>query len=130
MGNERILPLIAIALLITGCISSLYVYANTIDTQTITINNQEYTYNFIQSNTQPRTIETFTGIALDDFIIQTGLNEPSKHNYTLIGSDGYQKTINWDHLTNGLLTAEGEAIFSNLPKAFRIRNIVEIKVIQ
>ena len=96
----------------------------------ITINNQEYTYDFIQSNIQPRTIETFTGISLDDFIIKTGINEPSKHDYILIGSDGYQKTINWDHLTNGLLTPEGEAIFSNLPKAFRVKNIVEIKVIQ
>ena len=129
MGKERILPLFAIALLLTGCIATLYVYATTSNTQSISINNSEYSYEQIITNTQPRIIDIYSGIALDDFIIKAGITDPTTHDYLIIGSDGYQKTVQWDHLTNGLLTPKGEAIFSNLAKAFRVKNVVQIKVI-
>lgn len=129
MGKERILPLFAIALLLTGCIASLYVYATTSNTQSISINNLEYSYEQIFTNTQPRIIDIYNGIALDDFIIKAGITDPTTHDYLIIGSDGYQKTVQWDHLINGLLTPEGEVIFSNLAKAFRVKNVVQIKVI-
>ena len=129
MGKERILPLFAIALLLTGCIATLYVYATTSNTQSISINNSEYSYEQIITNTQPRIIDIYSGIALDDFIIKAGITDPTTHDYLIIGSDGYQKTVQWDHLTNGLLTPEGEVIFSNLAKAFRVKNVVQIKVI-
>ena len=128
MGKERTLPLFAITLLLIGSLATLYVHANTTHTQTITINNQEYSYEHIQTNTDPRTIDTYTGIALDDFIQKTGIPEPSTHDYLIIGSDGYQKTVQWTHLTTGLLTPEGEVIFSELPKAFRVKNVIQIEV--
>jgi hypothetical protein len=129
MGNERTLPLFAITLLLIGSIATLYVHANTTTTQTITINNQEYTYEHIQTTTEPRTIDTYTGIALDDFIHKIGISKPATHDYVILGSDGYQKTVQWTHLTSGLLTPDGEVIFTDLPKAFRVKNVFQIKVI-
>ena len=129
MGKDRIIPLFAMILLIIGCLSSLYVYANTIHTPTITINNQEFSYEQLFENTKTRTIETSEGIALDDLINHSGVTEPSRHDYTIIGADGYQKTVKWNHLQNGLLTLEGQVIFSNLAKAFRVKDVVTIKVI-
>lgn len=129
MGKDRIIPLFAMILLIIGCLSSLYVYANTIHTPTIIINNQEFSYEQLLENTNPRTIDAFEGIALDDLITNSGITEPSRHEYTIIGADGYQKTVKWNHLQNGLLTPEGQVIFSNLAKAFRVRDVVIIKVI-
>jgi hypothetical protein len=129
MGKQRTLPLFAITLLLLGSLATLYVHANTTHTQTITINNQEFSYEQIQTNTKPRTIDTYTGIALDDFIQKSGITKPPTHNYLIIGSDGYQKTVQWTHLTTGLLTPEGEVIFSTLPKAFRVKNVIQIEVI-
>ena len=129
MGKERLLPLLAIGLLLIGSTATLYVHANTTNAQSISINNQEYSYEQIQKNTQPRTIDTYTGIALDDLIQKAGIEQPDTHDYLIIGSDGYQKTVQWNHLTSGLLTPEGEVIFSDLPKAFRVKNVNQIKVI-
>ena len=128
MGKQRTLPLFAITFLLIGSLATLYVHANTNTTQTITINNQEFSYEQIQTNTKPRTIDTYKGVALDDFIEKAGVPEPSTHDYLIIGSDGYQKTVQWTHLTTGLLTPEGEVIFSELPKAFRVKNVIQIEV--
>ena len=129
MGKDRIIPIFAMILILIGCLSSLYVYANTVDTHTITINDQELTYEQLFEKTNHRTIDTYEGIALDDLINKSGVTEPTHHDYTIIGADGYQKTVKWEHLQNGLLTPEGQVIFSNLAKTFRVRDVVTIKVI-
>ncbi|MEE9441020.1 MAG: hypothetical protein V3V27_03710, partial [Candidatus Thermoplasmatota archaeon] len=72
--------------------------------------------------------ELFSGIALDDLMLKTGVSNPEKHEYTIIASDGYQKTVKWENMKNGILTEEGQSIFSDLAKAFRIKDIVKIEV--
>jgi hypothetical protein len=80
--------------------------------------------------TQPRTLNESqsTGIALDDLMLKTGVSQPEQHRYTLRGSDGYEKTVTWENMKNGLLTKDSESVFSDLPKAFRIKDIVTIEV--
>ena len=129
MGKDRVIPLFAMILLLIGCLSSLYVYANTIDTHTITINNKVFTYAQLAVHTNTRIIESNEGFALDDLINNSGVTEPTHHEYVIIGADGYQKTVQWNHLQNGLLTPEGQVIFSDLAKAFRVMDVVMIKVI-
>jgi len=70
----------------------------------------------------------FSGIALDDLMVKTGVVHPEQHTYTIVGADGYQKTVTWENMKNGLLTSEGQTIFSDLPKAFRIKDVVSIEV--
>jgi hypothetical protein len=128
MGKEKLIPILAVAVLFIGSLSSIYVYATQINSEYIDINGQEYTVDQLFFIGEERTIETFSGIALDTLMIKIGISEPEKHEYTIIASDGYQKTVKWDNMKNGLLTEEGQSIFSDLAKAFRIKDIVKIEV--
>ena len=132
MGKEKLIPIFAILVLVIGCLSSVYVYASTTTSTTIKINTTEYTMDQIFLLGEQKTLETngemFTGVVLDDLIIKSGVFHPENHEYTFIGADGYQKTVKWDNLINGLLTKERQVIFSDLPKAFRVKNIIVIEV--
>jgi hypothetical protein len=128
MGKEKLIPIFAVAVLFIGSLSSIYVYATQINSEYIDINGQEYTVDQLFFIGEERTIETFSGIALDTLMMKIGISEPEKHEYTIIASDGYQKTVKWDNMKNGLLTEEGQSIFSDLAKAFRIKDIVKIEV--
>jgi len=128
MGKEKLIPIIAVAVLFIGSLSSIYVYATQITSEHIDINGQEYTVDQLFFIGEERNIETFSGIALDTLMMKIGIPEPEKHEYTIIASDGYQKTVKWENMKNGILTEEGQSIFSDLAKAFRIIDIVKIEV--
>jgi hypothetical protein len=128
MGKEKLIPILAVAVLFIGSLSSIYVYATQINSEYIDINGQEYTVDQLFFIGEERTIETFSGIALDTLMMKIGIPEPEKHEYTIIASDGYQKTVKWENMKNGILTEEGQSIFSDLAKAFRIKDIVKIEV--
>jgi len=131
MGKEKIIPIIAIAILLIGTFSSIYVYATQVNTDTISINGESYTVDDIFSIAEPRSFESlnFSGVALDDLILKTYNDCASCHEYTITGEDGYQKTVTWNDMKNGLLTKDGRAVFSDLPKAFRIRDVVKIEAV-
>lgn len=130
MGKDRILPIFAILILLIASISTLYVYASQTTTETLLVNGQRFT---IDDLFEVVTLRYFnnsgeTGIALDDLLLKTGISNPSQHRYTLKGADGYEKSVTWENLKNGLLTKERESIFSDLPQAFHVKDIVEIEV--
>lgn len=130
MGKDRFLPIIALIILTVASISSVYVYTTQANTNTLLINGQHYTVDQLFSFTKPRAFAdlNYSGIALDDLVIKTGVKNPESHTYTIIGSDGYQKTVTWENMKNGLLTKNRESIFSDLPKAFRVKDVVTIEV--
>ena len=132
MGKEKLIPIIAVAVLFIGSISSVYVYAMQNDSEYIEINGTEYTIDQLFFMGKQKNIESnselFSGIALDDLMKKTGVSNPETHDYTIIASDVYQKTVKWENMKNGLLTIEGQSIFSDLAKAFRIKDIVKIEV--
>jgi hypothetical protein len=94
------------------------------------VNGQQYTIDQLFLLTKPRMFNDskYTGIALDDLMLKTGVATPEQHTYTLKGLDGYEKTVTWENMKNGLLTKNRESIFSDLPKAFRVKDIVTIEV--
>jgi hypothetical protein len=130
MRKDRFLPVIAVVILAIASISSVYVYATQTSTTSILINGQHYTIDQLFSFTKSRMFVdlNYSGIALDDLIIKTGVNNPDSNTYTIIGSDGYQKTVTWDNMKNGLLTKNRMVVFSDLPKAFRVKDVVTIEV--
>jgi len=131
MGKKNFIPILALCVLLLGAGSTAYVYTTQVDASFITVNNQEYTIDQLFILAESRTFEDieFTGIAFDDLIIKTGISSPEKYDYTLTASDGYQKTVTWENMQNGLLTAEGMSVFPDLPKAFRVKDIIKIEVI-
>lgn len=136
MGKEKLIPILALIVLLIGSGSTVYVYATQpvikVDLDNITIYNKEYTIEELFSTVEPRVFDSmnFSGIALDDLIIKAGVECPSCNSYTITGEDGYQKTVTWENMRNGLLTADKMTVFSDLPKAFRVRDVVEIGVIE
>ncbi len=131
LGKEKLIPIIALVLLLIGTSSSAYVYSIQSNADSIKVNDQQYTIDQIFFIAEKREFETldFSGVALDDLIIKAGVGCLKCHKYTIIGSDGYAKTVTWENMQNGLLTKEGLSVFTDLPKAFRVKNVVEIEVI-
>ena len=131
MGKEKLIPLAAIMVILIGASSSAYVYATQTTTDNITINGQQYTIDQIFYIAELRTFDSlnFSGVALDDLIIKTGVGCLECHEYTIIGDDGYQKTVTWENMQDGILTKDGMTVFSDLPKAYMVKNIVKIEVI-
>ena len=128
MRSVRYLPILAIIILLIGIGSYFYVNSAKIDSANITINGDEYSVSQISKIVEETSIASESGFPLDQLIIELGITNPEAHEYTLIGSDGYQKTVNWENMQNGILTKDRESVFPDLPKAYGIKEIVEIKV--
>jgi len=130
--KEKIIPILAISVLLLGVLSVLYVNATQINKDTITINGNQFTLDQIFSMTKSRSIETDegekTGIALDDLMLKSGVNCPSCHNYIIKAEDKYQQTFSWDILKTGILTDYGRVYFPDTAHTFWIRNVIEIEV--
>ncbi len=106
MGKKKFIPAIALIILLLGSVSSIYVYATQANESTISINGQQYTIDQLFFIAEPQSFDSlnFSGIALDDLVLKTGIGCPDCHKYTVIGADGYQKTVDWEDMQNGLLT--------------------------
>ena len=130
MGKKKLIPIFALVVLIMGSGSSIYVYATQVDSEFININGTDYTIDQLFFIAEERMFdeEDFSGVALDDLMVKIGVSDHENREYTIIGADGYQKTVKWENMKNGLLTNEGQSIFSDLPKSYRVRDIVEIEV--
>ncbi len=132
MGKEKLLPVLAIVILLIGCFSALYVNASQADSTSIKINNEKYTISQIFNLANTRTIiineGDKTGVALDDLIIKTIGTCPSCNDYTFKAKDGYQQTVTWEYLKKGVLTRDNRVYFSDTASFFWVKNIVEIEV--
>ncbi len=128
MEKKKLISIFAIIVILVGIGSSVYVNAAQVDSKHINVNGQDYTIDQLFDISEEKTYETYFGIALDDLMVKTGVENPEEHEYTIIGQDGYQQTVKWENMINGLLTKDGKSIFTDLPKAFRVKEIVEIKV--
>jgi len=128
MGKERLIPLLALLVLVLSSISTVYVYAIQSNSEVIDIQGQEYTIDQLFYLGDEQEIEDYAGAGLATIMKKIGIRNPEEHDYTIIGADGYQKTVQWEHLENGLLTKERQTIFSDLPKAFRVKDVVRIEV--
>ena len=132
MGKEKIIPILALIVIIICGTSTAYVYVTQINKETITINWQEYSVEQIFYMGVQKTIQTVEGekkgISLEDLIPKVGVGCPSCHEYTIKGKDGYQKTVNWDIMKTGVLTDNKRVFFPDTPKAFWVSDIVEIEV--
>ena len=135
VGKEKLIPIFASIILLIGSGSLVYVHATHInidsDNYIITIYNKQYAFSSLFSIAETRVFDylNYTGIALDDLIQKIGVNCPSCSNYRIIGEDGYSQTVTWENMQNGLLLINRKIVFSDLPKAFNIRDVVEIEVI-
>jgi len=128
MKKNKLIQILAIILILVGIGSSIYVNATQNNSEQMIINGQNYSIDQLFDILKEKAIEDYSGIALDNLMIKAEVADPEKHEYTIIAADGYQKTVKWENMRNGILTEDRESFFSDLAKAFRIKDIVEIKV--
>jgi len=137
MKVERIAPVIAVSLLLLGIFSTVYVESSKekISPDYLKINGNRFEIKEILKSCSEKEIKpeaggAYTGISLADMINFSGVKNPSEYKYKIVGSDGYSKTVDWNALQNGIFyVEEKKVIFSDLPKQFWVRDVVEIKVI-
>ena len=135
--KRNTLMLVASFLLLVSIASNLYVggVENSISTGCIEVNGAKVCFMELYEKIGTITIhnsitnESYTGVPLHSIIQFAGVNEPEKHSYTIIGADGYQKTVNWDDMKGGVLIENSRVAFENLPKTFMVKNVVKIEVV-
>ena len=132
MGKEKLIPIIAMIVLLIGSISAIYVHATQVNKDTITILGQEYSvdeiFNLIKIKTINTDIGEKTGVSLEDLILKLNIGCPSCKTYTIKGNDGYQQTVDWATLRTGVLTDFRTVYFPDTAHKFWVKNIIEIEV--
>jgi hypothetical protein len=132
LGKEKIIPIIAMSLLLVGTSSAIYVNETQIDKETIAINGSEYTVDQLFKIGTIKTIETDdgkkTGVALEELMYKFNINCPECSSYTIKGSDNYQQTVDWDIMKTGVLTDYRNIFFPHTAHYLWVKNIVEIEV--
>ena len=98
-------------------------------TDTITVNGKVYSYSELFSRFPHKTMNGYEGVGLSDLVNDTGLEEPEGYQYRLIGSDGYEKTVDWSDMEKGIIRLDRTSYFPDLPRQFYVKNLVEIEVI-
>ena len=134
MKREKLLLLGAVLVLLIGMGSTIYVHSTEAKTDKIEINGKAYTIDQIFFIAEHRTLKlsdgNFSGIALDDFIKKVGIPNHKDKKYTFVGADGYQKTVEWKDLENGILLKDRKVVFSHLPKQYWVKDVVKIEVVE
>lgn len=132
LGKEKIIPIIAMSLLLVGTSSAIYVHETQIEKDVIRINKMEYTIGQLFSIGLIQTVKTDdgekTGIGLEDLMYKLGVNCPECHSYTIKGNDRYQQTVGWDILKTGVLTDYQKVYFPDTAHYLWVSDIVEIEV--
>ncbi len=131
-GTNRLniyLGVVAVVILLGSFSVLAYNTFNKENTNTITVNGKEYSYDAVFSDFPHKTLNEYEGVGLSDLVNDTGLKNPENHEYLLIGSDGYQKTVKWTDMENGILKLNKTSYFPDLPRQFYVKDLVKIEVI-
>ena len=130
MKKGKVLLLTAIILIAVGIGSTLYIYLSqsSSEAETLLIGKEKISLSQLFRVLEQRKIKDHQGIVLGNIIEKAGVENPEKHSYTIVGVDGYQKTVLWENFKEGILTREKRVVFSELPRQYWIRDVVKIEV--
>lgn len=132
MGKEKIIPILALIILIISGAAQAYVYVTQVDKDTISINGNSYTIEQLFFIGKSKTIQTVegekTGVSLEDLISKVGIGCPSCYKYTIKGNGNYEKTVDWEILKTGVLADNKKVYFPDTPKNLWVGDIYEIEV--
>jgi len=129
-----ILWIIAIIILIISASVFAYTLMPKGDSAKVVICGKDYywddTFEDYQLEEFSANDQSYEGIKLSTLVVDAGLNNPEEQDYSIEGSDGYQKTVTWEDIQNGYLVKENKiAIFPELTKSFWVKDVVEIRTV-
>jgi hypothetical protein len=136
---EKIILSIAIFLLSMGLVSGIYVEKKTNENETtffadgyLEVEDFLLHMDNIFSNCTGHICITdrgnYSGVSLSCIINISNIHDPEIHDYTIIALDGYTKTVSWNDMKKGILTDKRYAVFSHLPRAYWITDVLKIEV--
>jgi len=132
IAKEKVVPFFAIVCLLIGTSATIYVQASLSTKNTITLSGNDFTLDQLFTMGTTRVIVTDdgekSGIALDDLILKMGIDCLSCHQYTFKAKDGYQQTVDWAPMQQGVLTQEGRVYFAGTAHALWVHDVIEIEV--
>ena len=127
MTKNKWIPIVAAVVLVIAIGASVYAYMQQQSAGSVSINGTTYSAKELMEMGSERAVEEFSGAALDEVVVSAGVDGPEAKEYTIIAADGYQKTVTWENMQNGILTPDLMSAFSDLAKAFRVKDVIEIK---
>jgi hypothetical protein len=131
-GKDKLIPIIAMVVLLIGTISVIYVNAIEVDKETISIDGNEFTIEQLFNNCEVVTIQTDdgekTGISLNDLYESYILSCKTCDSFTIKASDGYQQTVDLNTFKSGVLTENKRVFFPDTAHALWVRDVIEIEV--
>jgi len=131
---NTILGVLAAIILISSSATFAYTLIPKGDTTKVIVNGMDYTRNdiftYFGSVSFDAGDESYDGVRLSDIIIETGLLNAANHHYKITASDGYQKDVTWDDMSNGFFVEdEFKTVFPELTRSFWVKNVISIEVI-
>jgi hypothetical protein len=129
-GKKRFLILLVVILIVIGVGSTLYIILSkgTEKTEGLIVGETEFSLNELFDTSELITVEEYQGVSLAEIIDKAGIENPEAQEYTIIAEDGYQKTVEWESIQDGIFTSEKRVIFSDLPQQYWIKNIIRIEI--
>jgi hypothetical protein len=118
-------------IILIGSFSALaYNTLNQKESEKFTISEKEYEWETLFDEFETKEVQGYEGVPMITLIIDAGIEEPSSHDYKIIGADGYFKTVTWRDMESGILTLEEKkVVFETKAKAYWIRDVIEIEVV-
>lgn len=124
---------VAIAILLLSFTAYAYNQIPKGDSEVLVVNGAEYGWDEIFSNFDTVQFTAndaeYTGISLEELILDSGVESPESHSYRFNGLDGYQKDVTWNDIREGYLTLEHRSVFPNQTQSFWVRDLASIEVI-
>ncbi|TET12463.1 hypothetical protein E3J84_01625 [Candidatus Aerophobetes bacterium] len=129
MRKSKILFLAATILIAVGIGSTVYVrlFQSSSEAETLLVGKEKISLPQLFDVLKQKKIKDYQGIVLGNIIEKAGVENPEKHNYTIVAADGYQKTVSWENFKEGILTREKRVVFFDLPRQYWVEDVVKIE---
>jgi hypothetical protein len=131
---KLVLGIVAVVILAGSAAAYYYSQQPKGDVSKVVVNGQDYPWDTLYQKFDAEDFatdeESLEGIRLSDIVNDTGLEDPGEHQYRVTGSDGYEKDVSWDDMTNGFLVKEGKrTVFPGLTRSFWVMDVISIEVV-
>jgi len=129
-GKKRLLILLTVILIVIGVGSTLYItlFKGAEKTEGLIVGETEFSLNELFGTSELITVKEYQGVALSEVINKAGIENPEAQEYTIIAEDGYQKTVEWESIQEGIFTREKRVVFPDLPEQYWIKNTTRIEI--
>jgi len=128
--KQRFIIFLAIILVAIGVVSTLYLtlFRGSEKAEGLFIGETEFSLNELFDTLDLIVVEEYQGVSLVELINKAEIQNPEEKKYTVAAEDGYQKTVEWKSIQEGVLTREKRVVFPDLPKQYWMKNIARIEV--